>query len=171
MDLYTEALMFAAMKHDGQLRKYTGEPYITHPIAVAEIVRAAGGTPEMIAAALLHDVLEDTCTERGTLDILFGPVVGAYVEDLSDFEIGPRKIRKELSRARLGAACAEVQTIKLADLAHNTESIVEHDPKFAKVYLKEKWDLLGVLTKGYPNLHRHVTIQCADAYHSLSKEA
>ena len=58
--LIQEALMLAIKAHDGQRRKYTGEPYSVHPIGVSKIVETVDHTPEMIAAALLHDVVEDT---------------------------------------------------------------------------------------------------------------
>ncbi|TYF68814.1 guanosine polyphosphate pyrophosphohydrolase, partial [Enterobacter hormaechei] len=62
MNIIDKAHMFAAGAHAGvgQKRKYTGEDYIHHPVAVAEIVRNHGGTDEMVAAAMLHDTIEDT---------------------------------------------------------------------------------------------------------------
>ena len=62
MELISKALKFSTAAHAavGQKRKYTGEDYIVHPIAVSEIVAAFGGSKEMVAAALLHDTLEDT---------------------------------------------------------------------------------------------------------------
>ena len=59
--LIQEALMLAIRAHEGQRRKYTGEPYSTHPIGVSKIIETIPDhTPEMVAAALLHDVVEDT---------------------------------------------------------------------------------------------------------------
>jgi (p)ppGpp synthase/HD superfamily hydrolase len=59
---YEKARLFAKAAHAavGQMRKYTDEPYIVHPVEVAGIVRYWGGTDTMCVAALLHDVLEDT---------------------------------------------------------------------------------------------------------------
>lgn len=65
--------------------------------------------------------------------------------DVSRPEDGNRAARKKLDREHLAKATPEVKTIKLADLIHNTESIVAHDPKFAEVYLEEKRALLSVL--------------------------
>lgn len=59
MNLPDRALAFARAAHGEQKRKYTGNPYIEHPIRVAQLVKEAGGTEEMIAAAYLHDVVED----------------------------------------------------------------------------------------------------------------
>lgn len=154
MNLYTQALVFAAKAHDGQQRKYTGAPYITHPIAVAETVRLVHGTEVMVAAALLHDVVEDCFVPIEMVFYHFGRNVGSMVELLTDppKEVGNRETRKKASLERLANANANVQTIKVADLLDNTSSIVKHDPKFAKTYLAEKSALLDVLTRANPEL-------------------
>ena len=164
MTLEERAYTFAMAAHEavGQVRKYTGEPYIVHPVEVASIVKAVpGATEEMIAAAYLHDVVEDTQVGIDTIIHLFGPVVADYVHQLTDppkVEGGPnRKARKALDRQRLADAPAEVQTIKLADLISNTSTIVQFDPSFAKVYLEEKRLLLEVMTKGDAGLHERAS--------------
>lgn len=63
MNLPDRALAFARAAHGEQKRKYTDNPYIEHPIRVAQLVKEAGGTEEMIAAAYLHDVVEDVSTD------------------------------------------------------------------------------------------------------------
>lgn len=150
-DLIRKARAFAARAHDGQLRKYTNEPYIVHPISVAEIVKIVPHTPEMVAAALLHDTVEDTDTTL--LEILdeFGPTVARYVDGLTDVSRksdGNRAARKAIDRAYLSRQPPEVKTIKLADLIDNTKTITLYDPGFAKVYLEEKRLLLNVLIQG-----------------------
>ena len=143
---------FARSCHHGQLRKYTKEPYIVHPEAVAKIVSGVpGSTKEMIAAAWLHDVVEDCGVSNKQILELFGSTVSILVDMLTDISRpsdGNRAIRKAIDCAHLAKASPDAQTIKLADLIHNTESIMEFDPKFAKVYLKEKQDLLSVLIHG-----------------------
>jgi (p)ppGpp synthase/HD superfamily hydrolase len=105
----------------------------------------------MVAAAYLHDVIEDT---QVTLELIvqeFGPQIAnlvLWLTKVSGPEDGNRAARKELDRQYLAQAPAEAQTVKLADLIANTHSIVAHDPAFAEVYLKEKLALLKVLTKG-----------------------
>lgn len=148
------AELFARAAHGavGQIRKYTGEPYVTHPIRVMEIVRTVlPNDLDALAAALLHDVIEDTEITQNEIYAEFGPDVTEMVVALSDppkVDGGPnRKARKALDRDRLSKASASVQTIKVADMIDNTESIVAHDPHFAKVYLEEKRLLLDVLTK------------------------
>jgi len=157
MSLITRARVFATAAHAavGQMRKYTNEPYIVHPAEVALLVEQAGGTDEMIAAAWLHDVIEDTKVPLEVVWNEFGPVVASYVHWLTDRSKpsdGNRAKRKEIDREHIRNAPGEVHTIKLADLISNTKSIVAHDPDFAKVYLKEKKLLLEVLTGGNPKL-------------------
>ena len=152
-----KALEFATMAHGDQKRKYTDEPYIIHPIAVAEIVKSVEHTDEMIAAALLHDVVEDTPFTIDDIFDRFGDNVGELVSWLTDVsrpEDGNRKIRKRIDREHIAEAPADAQTIKIADLIHNTGSIERYDPSFWKVYKQEKIDLLGVLTKGDATLRK-----------------
>ncbi len=151
------AYHFALAAHEAvrQKRKYTGDPYISHPVRVAKLVRSVSHTPEMVAAAYLHDVVEDTGVSLLTIQDVFGDDVAYYVGLLIDMK-NPnlnRKARKTLDRSRLARAEQEVQTIKLADLIDNTESIVAHDPGFAVVYLREKRSLLEVMTKGDETLN------------------
>lgn len=146
-----EAFLFADKKHTEaqQIRKYTSDPYIVHPVEVAELVfthgQAAGFLPDvlenMVIAALLHDTVEDTDTTYNEIEKLFGMHVRNYVFWLTDVTTkaqGNRRVRKELELERLLAAPSEVKFIKLCDFISNTRSIVEHDVKFAAQYLAEK---------------------------------
>ena len=146
-----EVLKFATKAHGSQKRKYTGEPYIVHPIAVSEIVKTVPHTDEMVAAALLHDVVEDTPVTIQEIETKFGSKVAelvGWLTDISRPEDGNRKTRKALDRDHSASAPAEAQTIKLADLIDNTKSIERYDPGFYQVYRQEKIALLDVLTKG-----------------------
>ena len=139
-----EAKDFARLAHAGQVRKYTGESYIFHPLEVAEIVSEYTDDEDVIIAAIHHDLLEDT--KVLVLDIYerFGGRVTEFVEELTDFytsEIFPnqnRAWRKAQEAARIATISNESKLIKMADLFSNTKSIVEHDPNFARVYLREK---------------------------------
>ena len=163
MDLVHKAQVYAMAAHAavGQRRKYTNEPYIVHPAEVAAMVAAVpGSTPEMVAAAWLHDVVEDTGCTLTDVHLAFGADVAALVgwlTDVSKPEDGPRWYRKKLDREHSAQAPAEAQTVKLADLISNSKSIMAHDPKFAKVYLEEKRQLLQVLTKGDRGLYEEAS--------------
>jgi (p)ppGpp synthase/HD superfamily hydrolase len=147
------ARVFATAAHAavGQVRKYTFEPYIVHPTEVASIVATVPHTDEMLAAAYLHDTVEDTGVTILDIQIEFGNEVASLVSWLTDVsrpEDGNRAVRKARDREHIAMAPAGAQTVKLADLIANTRSIVAHDPAFAKIYLAEKRMLLEVLTRG-----------------------
>lgn len=156
-DIVARADAFAEKAHAavGQKRKYTGEDYIHHPREVAAIVATVPHTPEMLAAALLHDTVEDAGISINTIRALFGPVVAQLVEELTDVSKptdGNRSIRKGIDLAHSARASINGKTIKLADLISNTKSIVAHDKGFARVYLEEKGRLLEVLKDGNKTL-------------------
>lgn len=156
MTLEDRAREFATKAHAGQKRKYTGAPYVTHCEAVAEIVRGIPGcTEEMIAAAWLHDTVEDCGVSRAEIAHQFGAEVALLVDALTDVSQpsdGNRKARKALDLLYTAQAKPPAKTIKLADLIDNTSTIVQYDPAFAKVYLQEKLVLLEVLKDGDPVL-------------------
>ena len=153
MSIEEKAKRFATDAHESieHVRKYTGDPYINHPAAVAEIVRRVPHTKEMIAAAWLHDTVEDTAATSDEIYEMFGHKVADMVEMLTDIskpEDGNRAKRKAIDRDHTALASPAAMTIKLADLIDNSSSILARDPKFAAVYLREKALLLKVLEKG-----------------------
>ena len=155
--IYNDAKYFAIAAHSaiGQKRKYTGEPYWHHPERVVEIVSSVEHTPEMIAAAWLHDVVEDTEVSIEEIVEHFGSEIAGIVRVLTKPSWIKGLDNKHIPEAynqRLSEAGYKVQTIKLADLIDNTSTIVKLDPKFAKVYLKEKRDLLDVIAHGNSDL-------------------
>ena len=164
-ELVQRALAFATLAHHGQKRKYSGQPYIVHPIEVAEIVRTVEHDDEMLAAALLHDVVEDTDVTIEAIKSEFGEGVADLVDDLTDVSEprdGNRKVRKAMDREHSAQTSARAQTIKLADLISNSADITANDPSFAKVYLAEKALLLGVLIKGNPDLRKRAASYLGD---------
>ena len=154
--LINKAKMLAGKAHEGQFRKYSGMPYIVHPIEVATIVQTVDHSDEMIAAALLHDVVEDTDYTVEDIAKEVSPAVAELVDGLTDVsspQDGNRKVRKAIDKDHLAEQNAEVQTIKLADVISNSQDIKANDPKFAKVYIEEMKALLEVLTKGNKTLY------------------
>jgi (p)ppGpp synthase/HD superfamily hydrolase len=167
MGVYEKALELAVKAHDGQRRKYSMEPYITHPIRVAGIVRPyAASSPAhmelMAAATVMHDVVEDTTVTEEDLRREFPKIVVGLVMEVTNKSKpsdGNRSVRKEIDRQHLAKASFWGQVIKLADLIDNTDSIVQYDPDFAKVYLPEKIALLDVLTNAPPVLQKEARKQ------------
>ena len=146
------AFVFATAAHAavGQRRKYTDQPYIVHPIRVADIVDSYGGTDEMINAAYLHDVVEDTSVTIEDVNDMFGSVVAVIVDGLTDVskpEDGNRAVRKELDRAHSADATWAAQFVKCADIIDNAHDIGANDPSFNVVYRKEMLLLIQVLDK------------------------
>lgn len=169
MSLVSQASYFAAGAHAavGQKRKYSGEDYIHHPARVAALVRsAARHTDAVIAAAWLHDVVEDTQVTLEQINRHFGDEVEALVEQLTDPSKpsdGNRAARRAIDREHTSRASPEAKTIKLADLIDNSSSILNADDSFAKVYMAEKRLLLEVLTEGHPVLFERAK-QIVDDY-------
>lgn len=153
MSIAFEAMVFARQVHASQKRKYTGNPYADHLAEVAGIMATVTQDPVSIAVAWLHDCVEDQGITLAEIEQRFGFSAAVGVSGLSDLETGNRAERKAKSRERLSLCSGWIQTIKCADLISNTSSIVEHDPKFAAVYLEEKRLLLDVLTKADRRLH------------------
>lgn len=155
-----QAFEFANFHHFmvGQFRKFPewpGDkvPYIVHPCEVAQIVRTVPDhTVDMICAALLHDVLEDTKATLDEMQKQFNDEVCRIVVALTDVPKGEgqpnRATRKAMDRERVGTKDWAVQTVKLADFMSNTKSIVAGDPRFAPQYMKEKRLALPYLTRG-----------------------
>ena len=147
MSLAYAAMMFACEVHKDQRRKYTNNPYSDHLAEVAGIVGTVDAEPVTLATAWLHDCVEDCGISLFEIECRFGGAVAIGVSGLSDVETGNRAERKAASRLRLSMCSGWIQTIKCADLISNTSSILQHDPKFAAVYLEEKRLLLDVFTK------------------------
>ena len=147
-----EAKMFATAAHAavGQKRKYSGDDYIIHPQRVAAIVEKHGGTDEMIAAAWLHDTVEDTDVTPELITEMFGDEVASIVEGLTDVSLpsdGNRAKRKSIDRMHSASASTEAQFVKCADIIDNSWDIADNDPSFAKVYKSEVFLLLHAMTK------------------------
>jgi len=158
-DLVDRARRYATEAHQriNQRRKYNNEPYDVHLHAVAKLVESVSDDTEMIAAAWLHDTVEDTQATLEDIEAEFGVSVAELVEELTDISRpgdGNRAVRKAIDRRHLAQASARAKTVKLADLIDNCKDITRHDPGFAQVYLAEMDDLLDVLQDGDAQLYR-----------------
>lgn len=141
---------FAIEAHKGQKRKYTGEDYIVHPMAVSRMVSLYGGSLIQQAGALLHDVVEDTQYTLADINANFGSEVATMVKWLTDTSKpsdGNRAVRKEIDRKRLAEAPAEAQFVKLADMIDNSKTIFVFDKGFAPTFKAEMALLVDSMTK------------------------
>lgn len=161
-------LDFVKDEHGDQVRKYTGEPYWYHVFEVAKIVsKYEDGAIEI---ALGHDLLEDTnCTESKLesqllslgYDLLNTDFIVQGIIDLTDvytpedFPDLNRANRKAFEAERLSSINPLSQSIKYADLIHNSQSIAKYDPGFAKIYFKEKRMILSGMRDGNQELLKY----------------
>jgi guanosine-3',5'-bis(diphosphate) 3'-pyrophosphohydrolase len=132
MGLVLKAIVFAAFKHRDQRRMDAeASPYINHPIALTEVLWHEGDVrdPVTIAAALLHDTVEDTQTTPEELSGAFGAAVAEVVEEVTDVKWLSKRARKELQVARAGRASVRAKQVKLADKICNLKDILASPPK------------------------------------------
>jgi guanosine-3',5'-bis(diphosphate) 3'-pyrophosphohydrolase len=137
----------------GQRHKREQFPYATHLQAVAELVADAGGTQAMIAAAWLHDVVENTACTIDDLRDGFGETVATYVDWLTDPSKEGDASAKAKENARLASAPVEAKTIKLADLIDNCGTVLDHKPDIADEYLAEKEQIMHLVAGGDGQLY------------------
>lgn len=159
---------FADKAHGEQLRKYSPERYIVHPVRVMETCRNYDASLPVLAAALLHDVLEDTPVTSNELLLYLNSVMDKesaeetllLVEELSDVYVKAdypqwnRRLRKSKELERIATTSEKAQTIKYADIIDNSREITAKDPNFAPRYLKECKQILEVADKGNRTLYR-----------------
>ena len=128
--LIWKALDFAASKHQAQRRKNGDIPYINHPIGVARILWEDGEVrdPATLAAALLHDTVEDTDTTPSELSAEFGEHVAQIVAEVTDDKSLPKieRKRKQVEHAR--HASVEARLVKFGDKLYNLRDLSQKPP-------------------------------------------
>ena len=157
---------FGDQAHGEQLRKYVPDRYMVHPVRVMEKLKNYTQDISVLAAALLHDVLEDTPVKENEIKDfllqLLPPETTQRILELvieltdvfvkKDYPKLNRKARKSLELERLQKISSDSQTIKYSDILDNTLEISDQDPDFAWVYLSEVYQILKKLDKGNPEL-------------------
>ena len=144
--LVERAFQFSDSAHRGQFRK-SGEPYITHPLAVASILSQWRLDAQGLAAALLHDVMEDTSVTKNELETTFGKPVADMVDGVSkldQIEFTSREdAQAESFRKMLLAMARDVRVIliKLADRLHNMRTLDAMAPAHRKRIARETLDI------------------------------
>ncbi|MBS0394072.1 MAG: bifunctional (p)ppGpp synthetase/guanosine-3',5'-bis(diphosphate) 3'-pyrophosphohydrolase [Proteobacteria bacterium] len=131
MELVLLAAEFAARKHRSQRRKdRDATPYINHPLAVARLLWEEGAVhdPVVIAAALLHDTIEDTRTTRRELEKHFGRSVAAIVVEVTDNKRLHKQTRKRLQIEHAPHLSRQAKLVKLADKTCNLRDVAASPP-------------------------------------------
>ncbi len=129
--LILRAASFAAHKHSAQRRKdAAASPYINHPLALARVLAEEGGIedPVVLAAALLHDTVEDTDTTHEELVEVFGSEVATVVAEVTDDRSLPKPERKRQQILHAAHASPAAKLVKLADKICNLRDLGEHPP-------------------------------------------
>ncbi len=159
---------FATRAHGSQRRKFADEPYINHPVRVMETCREYTQDICLLAAALLHDVLEDTSTSKEQMRDFLKSVMSNedsirtlnIVVELTDVytkEQYPdlnRRQRKAKESERLAGVSAQAQNIKYADIIDNSKNISNAETGFARIVLHEYKNLVKVMNAGNAELRR-----------------
>ena len=130
LQLILKAASFAARAHSGQTRKgASAQPYIQHPVQVADLIANIGNVvdAEIIAAALLHDTVEDCGVSGETIESEFGAVIAGYVLEVTDDKSLPKERRKALQVEHAPHLSPGAKIIKLADKISNCTDVM-HDP-------------------------------------------
>ena len=131
LDIIDRAYIYSAKAHEGQMR-LSGEPYLSHPLEVANILADMRLDVESIAAALLHDVIEDTSATREDIEAMFGPDVAHIVSGvtkISGLSFSNKIAHQAESLRKMILAMADdirVVLIKLADRIHNMRTLEYH---------------------------------------------
>jgi guanosine-3',5'-bis(diphosphate) 3'-pyrophosphohydrolase len=130
VSLVLAAGSFAAERHKTQRRKgVDAVPYINHPLGVASVLAVDAGVddPVTLAAALLHDTIEDTGTTAAEIEAAFGQEVAAIVLEVTDDKRLPSSVRKQLQIDHAGSISQRAQMVKLADKLCNLRDL-RHSP-------------------------------------------
>jgi (p)ppGpp synthase/HD superfamily hydrolase len=153
MDVESNAVLsaawrFAREKHAGQKRKYTGEPYITHPESVFQMLTQVTDDIPVLAAALLHDVIEDTNTPYADIKQKFNEKIADLVLELTNDPDRIRILGKPAYLAdKLNTMTDRAFMIKLADRLDNVRDLARCDAGFAKRYVEETELMMSRLTR------------------------
>ena len=125
------AASFAAQRHTGQTRKgERGEPYINHPLEVANLIANIGGVNdvEILMAAILHDTVEDCGVTGEEISLHFGETVAGYVLEVTDDKSLPKEERKRLQIEKTPAKSRRAKLLKVADKTSNLRGLITSPP-------------------------------------------
>src|SRR3954449_13133258 len=140
-----------AMKAHGEQKRASGDPYFSHPLEVAAILTDLKLDDSTIAAALLHDTIEDTAATRAEIDEMFGPDIGALVEGLTKLkrlDLVTKEAKQAENLRKLLLAIADdvrVLLIKLADRLHNMRTLAHVPPATRRRMAEETLDIYAPL--------------------------
>lgn len=125
MQVIEAALRTASKAHEGQYRKNTNIPYITHPVAVGIILMKEGYDDQVVAAGILHDTVEDTDLDLQDIEAEFGPRIAEIVKGCSEPDKSlPWEVRKKYTIQFLKTASMDIRAVACADKLHNVRTMI-----------------------------------------------
>ncbi len=157
--VFLEALKFAADKHMSQRRKGCDQiPYINHPIKVVQILYSVGKETniELLSAAILHDVLEDTCTTEQELRETFGDRITDLVIEVTDDMSLTYDDRKRYQIKKAPALSADAKKIKIADKISNIQDILTLPMTWSNRRKKQYFEWSERVIEGCRNVNAHL---------------
>lgn len=131
ISIILRAASFAADKHRTQRRKdAAATPYVNHPLALATILAGEGGITDatVLAAALLHDTVEDTDTTIEEIEVGFGRAIAAIVAEVTDDKSLPKAERKRLQIVKAASKSSQAKLVKMADKIANLRDLSASPP-------------------------------------------
>jgi (p)ppGpp synthase/HD superfamily hydrolase len=184
-DILYHVQEYARKAHGSQRRKFADEAYIEHPIRVMKTCSTVTGEVSILAAALLHDVLEDTPVTRDEMRDFLGLVMPTGIAERTLFLVVEltdmythqaypkwnRRVRKEKEFARLAATSADAQTIKYADIIDNAKDIIGSGDDFSRKFLLECSTNLRTLNKGHAGLYEQAVRLVSEYLGKLERES
>lgn len=186
MDALLDSIIsFTDNAHGSQLRKYTPERYIVHPTRVMRMLQSYTNDRTVLAAAIMHDVLEDTPVKADEISNFLKPLLPQnevertveLVKELTDEYVKEayphwnRRKRKEKEVERLALTSPDAQTIKYADIIDNCLEIVKYDNGFAPKFLSECRQILQKMNKGNKDLYQKAVESIEKGFELLNKKS
>jgi (p)ppGpp synthase/HD superfamily hydrolase len=157
-NLILRAAKFAHQSHEGQRRKFSDTPFIMHPIRVAgRVATLSTSTEVMVAAAFLHDVVEDTPVKLAEIEDQFGSDVALLVEHLTEPSLGmnaPRAERKAIDVEYMKQADPRAQVIRLVDRIDNLRDMTGASANLLRRFVEESRLLIAEIGEASPELQQ-----------------
>jgi len=168
------AYYYAEQAHDGQYRR-SGDPYIIHPLAVANILSEMHMDPQSLMAAMLHDVIEDTAVPKEALEQQFGEVVTELVDGVSKLthiKFGSQEEKQAGNFQKMAMAMARdirVILVKLADRLHNMRTLSAMPPEKKRRIANETLEIYAPIANrlGISNIRIELEDLCFAAKHPM----
>lgn len=165
------ARLVATQAHSGQVRKYNNEPYINHPLRVAQWLSQFNVGELIEAGAICHDVLEDTDVGYSALELTVGTPVADLVREVTNgvYPAGTSRVQKYWGNiSKLLTSSHQAQTLKCGDVYDNCKDVYDLDPSYAARYIAEKFFLVRLFTRAQSDVRNATLNLLSSVYNGMS---